>query len=347
MQDQQSAALVAWCMGHSTPTMPEINLLEAIRQGIDEMMARDDRVFVFGEDVGRRGGVFRVTEGLYEKYGPLRIIDAPLAESVIVGACVGAAMNDTRPIAEIQFADFIAPAFNQLVQEAARIHYRSNGDWRVPMVVRAAYGGGIHGALYHSQSVEATFAHVPGLKVVAPATPYDAKGMIKAAIEDDNPVLFLEHKKCYRLIKGFVPEGDYRVPIGPAEIKRPGEDLSVFAYGLMLHYALEAAQALATEGVSVEVVDLRTLNPLDRETIITSARRTGKCLVVHEDNLTGGFGGEVAALIAEHAFERLDAPVVRLGGPDVPAMPFAKPLEDAFMPSPEKIAAAMRKLAAY
>ncbi len=326
--------------------MPEINLLEAIRQGIDEMMADDARVFVFGEDVGIRGGVFRVTEGLHAKY-PGRIIDAPLAESVIVGACIGAAMNDTLPIAEIQFADFIAPAFNQIVQEAARIHYRSNGDWTVPMVIRAPYGGGIHGALYHSQSIEAFFAHVPGLKVVAPATPYDAKGLLKSAVEDPNPVLFLEHKKTYRLIKGQVPDEDYRVPIGPADIKRPGEDLSVFAYGLMLHYALEAAQTLANEGVSVEVVDLRTLRPLDTRTILTSVRRTAKALIVHEDNLTGGFGGEIAALIAEHAFEHLDAPVTRLGGPDVPAMPFAKPLEDAFMPSPGKIAAAMRKLAAY
>lgn len=327
--------------------MPEINLLEAIRQGIDEMMALDLQVFVLGEDVGRRGGVFRVTEGLMEKYGPLRVIDSPLAESVIVGACVGAALNGTRPIAEIQFADFIAPAFNQIVQEAARIHYRSNGDWSVPMVIRAPYGGGIHGALYHSQSIEAFFAHVPGLKVVAPATPYDAKGLIKSAIEDNNPVLFLEHKKTYRLIKGQVPDHDYRVPIGPAEVKRPGEDLTVFAYGLMLHSCLEAAQSLAAAGVSVEVVDLRTLRPLDTETILRSVRRTSKALIVHEDNLTGGFGGEIAALIAEHAFEELDAPVLRVGGPDVPAMPFAKPLEDAFMPTPELIGAAMRRLAAY
>lgn len=327
--------------------MAEMNVLEAIRQAIDEMMAGDESIFVFGEDVGRRGGVFRVTEGLFEKYGPLRIIDAPLAESVIAGACVGAAMNGTRPIAEIQFADFIAPAFNQIVQEAARIHYRSNGDWSVPMVIRAPYGGGIHGALYHSQSIEAFFAHVPGLKVVAPGTPYDAKGLMKSAIEDNNPVLFLEHKKTYRLIKGQVPEGDFRVAIGPADIKRPGEDMSVYAYGLMLHYCLEAAQALAAEGVSVEVVDLRTLRPLDVDAIVASARRTGKALVVHEDNLTGGLGGEIAALVAEHAFEHLDAPVMRLGGPDVPAMPFAKPLEDAFMPTPARIAAAMRKLAAY
>jgi 2-oxoisovalerate dehydrogenase E1 component beta subunit len=327
--------------------MPEINLLEAIRQGIDEMMALDERVFVFGEDVGKRGGVFRVTEGLYDKYGPMRIIDSPLAESVIVGAAIGAAINDTLPIAEIQFADFIAPAFNQIVQEAARFYYRSNGDWNVPLVIRTPYGGGIHGALYHSQSIEAFFAHVPGLKVVTPATPFDAKGMIKSAIEDPNPVLFLEHKKTYRLIKGSVPDNDYRVPIGPADIKRPGEDISVYAYGLMLHYCLDAAQTLAEEGVSVEVVDLRTLRPLDTETVLASARRTGKTLVVHEDNLTGGFGGEIAALIAEHAFEYLDAPVMRLGGPDVPAMPFAKPLEDAFMPTPAKIAEAMRRLAAY
>ncbi|MFN3372025.1 MAG: alpha-ketoacid dehydrogenase subunit beta [Chloroflexus sp.] len=327
--------------------MPEMNLLEAIRQGLDEAMAADTRVFIFGEDVGKRGGVFRVTEGLYDKYGPMRVIDSPLAESVIVGACIGAAMNDTLPIAEIQFADFIAPAFNQIVQEAARIHYRSNGDWEVPLVIRTPYGGGIHGALYHSQSVEAFFAHVPGLKVVTPSTPYDAKGLLKSAIEDPNPVLFLEHKKTYRLIKGFVPEEDYRVPIGPADIKRPGEDISVFAYGLMLHYCLEAAQTLAAEGVSVEVVDLRTLRPLDTETILASVRRTGKALIVHEDNLFGGFGGEVAAIIAEHAFEYLDGPVMRIGGPDVPAMPFAHSLEAAFMPSPTTIAAAMRRLAAY
>lgn len=326
--------------------MPEITILEAIRQAIDEMMAHDERVFVLGEDVGRRGGVFRVTEGLLDKY-PGRIIDSPLAESVIVGACVGAAMNETRPIAEIQFADFIAPAYNQIVQEAARVHYRSNGDWAMPLVIRAPYGGGIHGALYHSQSIEATFAHVPGLKVLAPATPYDAKGLLKSAIEDPNPVLFLEHKKTYRLIKGQVPDDDYRVPIGKADIKRPGEDLSVFAYGLMLHYCLEAARQLATDGVSVEVVDLRSLRPLDIKAIVASVRRTSKALIVHEDNLTGGFGGEIAALIAEHAFEHLDAPVMRLGGPDVPAMPYAKPLEDAFMPGPEKIAAAMRRLAAY
>ena len=327
--------------------MPEITLLEAIRQGIDEMMAADDRVFVFGEDVGKRGGVFRVTEGLYDKYGPLRIIDSPLAESSIAGACIGASMNDTLPIAEMQFADFIYPAFNQIVSEAARIRYRSNGDWNVPLVIRAPYGGGIHGALYHSQSVEAFFCHVPGLKVVAPATPYDAKGMLKASIEDPDPVLFLEHKKCYRLIKGEVPDEDYRVPIGVADVKRPGDDMTVIAYGLMMHYSLEAAEELAREGVEVEVLDLRTLRPLDVDAILASVRKTSKVLIVHEDNLTGGLGGEIAALISQHAFESLDGPITRLAGPDVPSMPYSKPLEEAFMPSPTKIADAMRKLAAY
>lgn len=327
--------------------MSEITLLESIRQGLDEMMASDARVFVFGEDVGKRGGVFRVTEGLYDKYGPLRIIDSPLAESVIVGAAIGAAMNDTLPVAEIQFADFIAPAYNQIVQEAARVRYRSNGDWNVPMVIRTPYGGGIHGALYHSQSIEAIFCHVPGLKVVAPSTPYDAKGLLKSSIEDPDPVLFLEHKKCYRLIKGEVPDEDYRVPIGKADIKRAGRDMTVIAYGLMLHYCLEAAAELAHEGIDAEVLDLRTLRPLDTEAILASVRKTAKVLIVHEDNLTGGLGGEIAALISQHAFEHLDGPVMRVGGPEVPAMPYSKPLEEAFMPTPAKIADAMRELAAY
>jgi 2-oxoisovalerate dehydrogenase E1 component subunit beta len=327
--------------------MPEITYLESIRQGIDEMMTRDARIFVFGEDVGKRGGVFRVTEGLYEKYGPLRIIDSPLAESVIAGACIGAALNDTLPIAEIQFADFIAPAFNQIVQEAARIRYRSNNGWNVPLVIRAPYGGGIHGALYHSQSIEAFFCHVPGLKVVAPATPYDAKGLLKSSIDDPDPVLFLEHKKCYRLIKGAVPEEDYRIPIGVADIKRPGTDLTVISYGLMLHHSLEAAAELAGEDVEIEVLDLRTLRPLDAEAILASVRKTSKVLIVHEDNLTGGLGGEIAAIISQHAFEHLDAPIMRVCGPDVPAMPYSSPLEAAFLPSPATIAAAMRTLAAY
>jgi 2-oxoisovalerate dehydrogenase E1 component beta subunit len=328
--------------------MAELSLIEALRAGIDEVMAADDRVFVFGEDVGKRGGVFRVTEGLQDKYGPWRIIDAPLAEGVIVGAAVGAALNGMRPIAEIQFADFIWPAMNQIVSEAARMNYRSNGAWNVPMVIRSPYGGGIHGALYHSQSVEAFFAHVPGLKVVVPATPYDVKGMIKSAIADPDPVLFFEHKKTYRLIKGEVPDGDYTVPIGKADVKRNGDDLTVITYGLMLHYALEAAERVAREdGVETEVLDLRTVRPLDTEAILASARKTGKVLILHEDNLTGGIGGEIAALIAEHAFEYLDGPIMRLAGPDVPAMPFAPTLEDVFMPNPDMVVAKLRELAAY
>jgi 2-oxoisovalerate dehydrogenase E1 component beta subunit len=328
--------------------MAELSLIEALRAGIDEAMAADERVFVFGEDVGKRGGVFRVTEGLQDKYGPWRVIDSPLAEGVIVGACVGAALSGMRPIAEIQFADFIWPAMNQIVSEAARMCYRSNGDWNVPLVVRAPYGGGIHGALYHSQSVEAFFAHVPGLKVVVPSTPYDVKGMIKSAIADPDPVMFFEHKKTYRLIKGEVPDGDYTVPIGVADVKRSGDDLTIITYGMMLHYALEAAEILARQdGVEIEVVDLRTVRPLDTEAILASVRKTGKVLIMHEDNLTGGIGGEIAALIAEHAFEYLDGPVMRLAGPDVPAMPFAPTLEDAFMPNTDTIVAKLRELAGY
>ncbi|HYL07312.1 MAG TPA: transketolase C-terminal domain-containing protein, partial [Candidatus Udaeobacter sp.] len=249
---------------------------------------------------------------------------------------------------EIQFADFIHPAFDQIVSEAARTRYRSNGGWAVPIVIRAPFGGGVHGGLYHSQSIEAFYAHVPGLKVVVPSTPSDAHGLLKAAVRDPDPVVFLEHKKVYRLVAEEVPAGDHLLPIGPAVIRRPGTRLSCFAWGLMTHYCLDAAQRLEQEdGISVEVVDLRTLAPLDRDTIFESVARTGKAMVVHEDNLTGGFGAEVAALISEHAFEDLDGPVIRVAGPDIPAMPFNTPQEEFFMPSPDKIAEAMRKLAAY
>ncbi len=327
--------------------MPEITLIEAIRQAMDEELARDERVFITGEDVGPRGGVFRATQGLYDKYGPKRIIDSPLAELSIVAVGIGAALNGMRPICEIQFADFIHPAFNQIVNEAARFYYRSNGQFPVPMVIRAPYGGGVGGGLYHSQSVEAFFAHVPGLKVVIPSNPYDAKGLLKAAVRDNNPVMFFETKKGYRLIKGEVPEGDYTVPIGPAKVTREGTDLSVFAYGMMHYYCIQAAELLAQEGISVEVVDLRTLAPLDKATILNSVKKTNKALIVYEDNLTGGFGAEIAAIIAGEAFEYLDAPVMRLAGPDIPAVPFSHPMQEFFMPNPQKIADAMRKLAAY
>jgi 2-oxoisovalerate dehydrogenase E1 component beta subunit len=275
------------------------------------------------------------------------VIDSPLAESGIVGVAIGAAVNGMRPIAEIQFADFIAPAMNQIVEEAARFCYRTAGDFNLPMVIRAPWGGGVHGALYHSQSIEATFGHIPGLKVVAPGTPADAKGLLKAAVRDPDPVLFLEHKRAYRLVKGEVPDGDGVVPIGKADVKREGKDLSLIAYGLMLSYCLEVAEKLAAEGVSAEVLDLRTIKPIDQAAIVATAKKTGKVLVVHEDNRFAGIAAEVMAIIMENAFDALDAPVMRLTGPDVPAMPFNHVLEDAFMPNQEKILAKARELAAY
>jgi 2-oxoisovalerate dehydrogenase E1 component beta subunit len=327
--------------------MAEKSIVEAIKEALDEEMARDERVMILGEDVGLRGGVFRVTEGLMAKYGEQRVIDTPLAELGIIGIAIGLALNGMQPIAEIQFADFIHPAFDQIVNEAARMRYRSGGEWTCPMVIRAPFGGGIGGGLYHSQSVEAFFAHVPGLKVVVPGSPYDAKGLLKSAIRDPDPVMFLEHKKTYRLVKGEVPDDDYTVPIGPADVKRRGDDLSVFAYGLMLKHCLDAADEMASEGVSVEVVDLRTLAPLDKETILDSVKKTGKALIVYEDNLTMGMGAEVAAIIADEAFEYLDGPVTRLAGPDVPGVPYSPPMQDFFMPDKNKVLVAMQDLAAY
>jgi 2-oxoisovalerate dehydrogenase E1 component beta subunit len=321
--------------------------IEAIRDALDEEMAADSRVLVMGEDV-QQGGVFRATEGLLEKYGPGRVIDTPLAESSIVGIAIGAAFNGMRPVAEIQFADFIHPAMNQIISEAARIRYRSNGAFSCPIVVRAPFGGGIRGGLHHSQSVEALFFHVPGLKIVVPSTPADAKGLLRAAIRDDDPVLYFEHKRAYRLLKDEVPDGDYTVPIGSAEVRREGDDVTVFTYGFMVHEALTAAQRLSeAEGIEACVVDLRSLAPLDREVILEGTRRTGKALIVHEDNLTGGVGAEVAAIIAQDAFESLDGPIMRLAAPDVPAFPYAAPLEDFCLPNAEKIADAVRRLAAY
>ena len=321
--------------------------IEAVREGMAQEMRRDASVIVLGEDVGKKGGVFLATDGLWAEFGDDRVIDTPLTESMIVGTSIGAALNGLRPIAEIQFADFIFPAFNQLVSEAARMRYRTIGASFVPMVVRAPYGGGVHGAMYHSQSVEAFFTHVPGLKTVVPSTPYDAKGLLVAAIRDEDPVLFLEHKKLYRSVRGDVPGGEYTVPIGRAVVRRPGRRLTVVAYGLMVHYALEAAEKVADEGIDCEVVDLRSLRPLDRETLLGSVRKTGKCLVVYEDNRFGGYGAEIAAIVAEEAFDYLDGPVSRIAGPDSPAMPYNHILEDWFMLNPAKIADAIRKLAAY
>jgi 2-oxoisovalerate dehydrogenase E1 component beta subunit len=326
----------------------EKNLVATIHDTLWDEMKADDRVLVMGEDVGARGGVFRATAGFMEEFGEQRVIDTPLAESSIVGLAIGMAVHGLLPVAEIQFADFIHPAFDQLVSEAARLRYRSNGDFDVPMVVRAPYGGGVHGALYHSQSIEAFYGHVPGLKVVTPVTPYDAKGMLRAAIRDPDPVLFLEHKKCYRLIKGEVPDEPYEVPIGPADVKREGDDLTCVSYGLMLHQCLEAAAKLEEEqGVKVEVVDVRTIAPLDKTTILDSVRKTGKAMVVYEDNRTYGVGAEIIATIAEEAMFDLDGPLVRIGGPDIPAMPFSTPLEQAYMPTVEGIHGAMKELAEF
>lgn len=328
--------------------MPELRVIQAVQDAIREEMARDPAVFVMGEDVGMRGGVFGATDGLLQEFGETRIIDTPLAEASIVGIALGAAFRGQRPIPEIQFSDFVWPSVNQLIGEAARSCYGTNGAVAVPMTVRIPYGGGIRGGLFHSQNVETHFFHTPGLKVVTPCTPYDAKGLLKSAIRDNNPVVFLEHKKTYRLVRGQVPEGEYTLPLGVADIKRPGRDVTVVSYGLTLHYCLEAAETLAQEGAAdAEVIDLRTLSPLDRGAILDSVRKTGKLLIAHEDNLTGGIGAEIAALVSEEAFEYLDGPITRVCGPDVPTMPFAQTLEDAYIPDAAKIAAALRRLAAY
>ncbi|HEY2420783.1 MAG TPA: alpha-ketoacid dehydrogenase subunit beta [Neobacillus sp.] len=327
--------------------MAIISYIDAVTMAIREEMERDPKVFVLGEDVGKKGGVFKATHGLYEQFGEERVLDTPLAESAIAGVGIGAAMYGMRPIAEMQFADFIMPAVNQIISEAAKIRYRSNNDWNCPMVIRAPYGGGVHGALYHSQSVEAIFANQPGLKIVMPSTPYDVKGLLKAAIRDNDPVLFFEHKRAYRLIKGEVPTDDYTLPIGKADVKREGEDITVITYGLCVHFALQAAEKLAKDGISTHILDLRTVYPLDKEAIIEAASRTGKVLLVTEDTKEGGIMSEVSAIIAENCLFELDAPIKRLAGPDIPAMPYAPTMEKFFMVNPDKVEKAMRELAEF
>ena len=324
--------------------MPVMTYVEAIRQGIWEEMERDASVFLLGEDIGAYGGAFKVTEGMLEKFGADRVIDTPISESAIVGAAVGAALMGMRPVVEMQFMDFIACGFDQIVNMAAKIHYR----WgpAVPLVIRGPSGAGVHGGPFHSQSNEMWFVHTPGLKVVIPATAYDAKGLIKASIRDDNPVIFYEHKFLYRRIKDEVPAEDYVVPLGKAAVRREGTDISVITYGAMVWTALDAAKELEKEGISLEVVDLRTLLPYDEETVLSSVRKSSKAILLHEDTRTGGMAGELAALIAEKAFEDLDGPIVRVTAPDTP-VPFAPPLEEYFLPNAQKVVDAARSLAAF
>ena len=321
--------------------------VEAVRSTLHDAMVADENVLIIGEDVGVRGNVFLITKGFLEKFGPKRVIDSPLAEASIVGVAIGMAMEGLRPIAEIQFADFIYPAFSQIVGEAAKTRYRSNGEYSCPLVIRTPYGGGVHGALSHSVSIEALFYHVPGLKIVAPSTPRDIKGLLTAAIADNDPVLFLEHKKTYRSVKGDVPEGPFTIPLGKADVKKAGTQATVVSYGYNVHQALDAAAELEADGISVEVIDLRSIRPMDKTTILTSVRKTHKLLIIHEDNKFGGIGAEISAMVAEEALFDLDAPIRRLCGPDVPAMGYAKPLEEAFMISTERMRDAMRELAAF
>jgi pyruvate/2-oxoglutarate/acetoin dehydrogenase E1 component len=330
------------------PTGESVNIVTAVNRTLHEIADAFPDAFIFGEDVADpKGGVFKATAGLTEAFGGDRSFNAPLSESLIVGIAIGMGAAGAKPLAEIQFADFIHPAFDQIVSEAARIHYRSNGGWNCPLVIRVPYGGGIHGSLYHSQSIEAFYTHVPGLKVVVPSTPADAKGLLWSATEDPDPVLFLEPKKLYRLVSGPYPEGKYRVPIGKAAIRRPGDDLFIIAYGTMAHYALEAAEQLESQGVSAGVLDLRSLKPLDFPSIRAAVEVTGKILVVHEDNEFVGYGAEVAAQIGEKAFDWLDAPVQRYATPDVPTFPFAEALEAEVMPSVAGIVERATDLAAY
>ncbi|RYY00675.1 alpha-ketoacid dehydrogenase subunit beta [bacterium] len=321
--------------------MANLTLLQAINSALREEMKRDERVIVLGEDVGKNGGVFRATEGLFDEFGPERSVDTPLAENGIIGMAIGMAMYGLRPVPEIQFMDFIYPAFDQIVSEMAKMRYRSGGQFSVPLVVRTPYGGGIRGGLYHSQSAEGYFANTPGLKVVIPSNPYDAKGLLLAAIRDEDPVIFMEPKRLYRSVKGEVPDTDYIVPIGKAKVTKEGSDISVFAYGAMIPLCLEAAEKAKEQDIDVEVVDLRTLAPLDVETIIQSVKKTGRAVVVYEASKTGGFGAEISALIAERAIEYLEGPVLRVAGLDTP---YPYTLEHVYMPDSRRILEAIEKV---
>lgn len=321
--------------------------IQAITSTLQDEMRRDDKTFILGEDVGYKGGVFGATKGLFDEFGEARVIDTPLAESAIAGVGIGAAMYGMRPVAEMQFADFMLPAVNQIVSEAAKTRYRSNNDWNCPITIRAPYGGGVNGALYHSQSLEAMFNNQPGLKIVMPSTPYDVKGLLKASIRDNDPVLFFEHKRAYRLLKGDVPDEDYVLPIGKANVKRKGDDVTVITYGLCVNFALQAAEKLQEEGIDTHILDLQTVYPLDKKSVIEAAQKTGKVLLITEDNEEGSIIGEVSAIIGENCLFDLDAPIKRLAAPDVPAMPFSPTMEKYFMMNPEKVESAIRELAEF
>lgn len=321
--------------------MTVLNVVQSVNHALREEMTRNDKVIVLGEDVGIDGGVFRATEGLFKEFGPNRVIDTPLAESGIIGVSIGMALYGLRPVPEIQFMDFIYPGFDQIQSELAKFRYRSGGQFTTPVVIRTPYGGGIRGSHYHSQSTEAFFAHTPGLKVVIPATPYDAKGLLTSAMRDPDPVMFLEPKKIYRTVRGEVPDEEYTVPIGKANIAREGNDVVVFAYGAMLHVAMEAAELAATKGINVEVVDIRTIVPFDIETIINSVKKTGRVVILHEACKTCGFGAEIAAQIAERCILSLKAPILRVAGVDVP---FPYILEDEYMPNATRVLAAIEKV---
>jgi len=328
--------------------MALITYIDAINQALGEEMRRDDKVFIIGEDVGIMGGAFRATKGLYEEFGADRVIDSPLAEGIIVSSSIGAALAGLRPVPEIQFVDFITPAMDAITQQAAKLRYRSAGTQTCPFTLRVCYGGGVGGGLYHSQTNTTWFAHEPGLVVLAPGTVYDAKGMIKAAIRDDNPVVFFEHKKLYRSIKEDLPEDDFVANIYKAAVRREGKDITAVSYGYTMQLTLQAAEKMKEEhGVDVEVVDLRVLNPLDKDTVLESVAKTSRVVIVHEDHRTLGIGSEISAFLAEEAFDCLDAPIVRVTAPDIPAIPFSAPLEKFYMPSVEKIMTALERTMQY
>ena len=324
-----------------------VTFIDAITEAMKEEMERDESVFLIGEDIAIYGGVFKATKGLLKQFGENRVIDSPLSENVIVGSSVGAAIMGMRPVPEIQFSDFITPAMDQIVQQAAKLRYRSGGDYKVPVTIRVCCGGEVGGGLYHSQINEAWFAHTPGLVVVAPSTPYDAKGLLKASIRDDNPVIFFEHKKLYRSIKGEIPDGDYTIPLGQAEVKRPGKHVTIVSYMLMLHKSLTAAEELAKQGIEGEVIDLRTIYPIDKQTILESVKKTGKVVIVVEAPKTASMAGELSAIISEEVFEYLDAPIIRVCGPDTPPIPFSPPMEHFWLPSPERIIKAVQHVVNY